>query len=107
LIDGQVFEIENQTSDYTSKVFGWRNGQQHQKEHRTVYVILKGPFSASIKLEVSPNQEDWFTLPGAEKNEVTEQNGAARFVVACGNDRYWRVVITHISGSYNAKGYLN
>ena len=105
-IDGNYFDVTGQTATYTSRKVAIKGAP-----YSIGCVITGSTFNVDVKLQTSLDGINWGdVLDGAgataEVLGLTTEPETVQFDVSVGKHRFSRIVITHNSGTFAAKGYL-
>lgn len=99
-INGQFFETTNETSTYISREIAPNTPAY------SIGVIIEGTFNIDIKLQTSMDGENFVDVTGSETSGLSDSLEVVQFDVNLGRHRFSRVVITHNSGTFDAKGFV-
>lgn len=98
--DGKFFEVFGQSSDYTSRKVV-PGGSAY-----SLSVIIEGSFNVDLKLQSSMDGEEWVDIDKTTLTGLSDAKEVTQYDVNLGNHRFVKVVITHNSGTFSARGYI-
>lgn len=104
-MDGQFFNTSGETSSYTSRKVAIKSSPY------SIGVEITGSFNVDVKVQTSLSGENWGDIKDASGNKaevlgLSDPTEIVHFDINVGRHRFSRLVITHNSGSFDAKGYV-